>query len=135
MTPTPTDPHEPVWGEAPVPDVLAALLAERYPLEEEERFEAEVRERGLACTLRAPHHAIRIQIDYAAGARSRDPWVLLVDALDALVGQLIESGRAHRELPTGTGVEYEGAQFRVLVEKEVPELGALADRWLRGSER
>jgi hypothetical protein len=126
------DPHAPAWGDPPVPDVLAKLLAERYPLAEGERFDVEVLDDAIACTLVAPSHQIRVRIRYESGARSRDPWELLVDALDALVGQLVESGRRHRELPVGPGVEWDGARFTVEVEKDVPELRDLADRWLAG---
>lgn len=128
----PTDPHAPIWGEAPVPDVMAKLLAERHPLDEGERFDVEVLDGAIACTLMAPKHRIRVAVRYESGARSRDPWALLVDAVDALVGQLVERGRRHRELPVGPGVEWDGARFTVEVEKDVPALRDLADRWLEG---
>lgn len=134
MTPTPPhepDPHEPVWGEAPIPDVMAALLAERHPLGPGERFDVDVLDRGLGCALVAARHVVRIQIRYESGACSRDPWELLVDALDALVGQLVESDGDYRRLPIGQGVQFEGAFFSVDVEKDVPELRDLADRWLK----
>jgi len=131
----PSDPHAPAWGDPPIPDVLAALLAERYPLADGERFEVDVQDEGLAATLRGPGHQTRICLKYEAGARSRDPWELLVDALDALIGQLVENGRQHRALPVGSGVEWDGARFQVEVEKDVPELRDLADRWLSGDAR
>jgi len=126
------DDDAPAWGDPPVPDVVTALLAERYPLEPGERFDVDVHERGLSVAIVAPHHAIRLGLTYMAGAGPRDPWDVVVDAADALVGELLEGGRDHRRLPQGEGVLYEGARLTVRIEKDVPELSDLADRWLKG---
>jgi hypothetical protein len=123
-------------GEAirpPDVDAVAELIAERYPVKKGDRL-----------TVRAlinPLMALELMLDsgsdryticvaYLRGAGHRDPWMVTADALDAMFGMFIESGRAYRDLPAGDGVEYEGAYLRVTVEHSVPELVARADGML-----
>lgn len=121
----------PRWGEPPVADVVARLLAERWGIGEPEVLTVDVDEAegAVAAHLGAGPSRYTVRVTYRAGAgQDRDPWMLLVDALDALFGQLEESGREHRTLPSGEGVEFRGASFAVEVERSVPELQKLADR-------
>lgn len=121
---------DPSWGEPPVPDVVAALLTERWSIPEGDvlTVNVEVEEpRSLSARLRSGSVQYDLQLKYRSGARDRDPWMLLVDALDGLIGQFEESGRNHRELPSGEGVEYRGASLAVEVTRKVPELQRLAD--------
>ncbi len=133
----PVPSQEPAWSEPPVGDELAALLRERWRLMQAETLSVEVIEgeaRALSLTLAAEQHLFRIRVAYLRGAGpDRDPWMLMADALDALLGQLLEEDRDHRALPTGSDVEYEGAVFEVHVEKQTPELDALADALLMKS--
>lgn len=128
---------EPTWGEPPIPDVLARLLRERWSIPKADRLTADVHgdEGALSVELTSGRSTFRIRVTYRAGAGSgNDPWMLLADAVDALVGQLQESGHDHRALPAGEGVAFQGATFRVEVEKTVPELQRLADRLLGDAE-
>jgi hypothetical protein len=123
---------EPSWGEPPVPDVLARLLRERHGLSASDRVSVEPVDRGLSLELRSSGRCVRFELTYLRGAGpSEDPWDRIVDALDALFGQYLESGRDHRSLPTGDDVEHAGAFFRVRVESTVPELEKIADHMLR----
>ena len=121
------------WGEPPVGDVIARLLAERYPIGGDEKLTVDVVEaepKKLALALWSARHRYEIDVAYQAGADGRDPWMLMVDALDALFGSLLESGRAHRDLPSGPGVQYEGAFFEVYARHDLPEVSKLADQLL-----
>jgi hypothetical protein len=134
-TDRPTGPgrDEPSWGEAPRPDELAALLAERWPAGKGIEYRVEVGEepRSLAAHLVGSRQVFVVAVTYLRGAgRDRDPWMLMADAIDALVGQLVESRMSHRELPAGTDVEHEGAFFEVRVERRDPKLDLLADHLL-----
>ncbi len=120
----------PEWGEAPNPDVMARVLAERYGLAEDERFEVDLEDDVLVCRLVTPRETYAVRVAYESGAGERPVWPLLVDATDALVGTLIDGDREHRQLPQGSGVEYDGARLNVQVDKDVPELRRLADKWL-----
>lgn len=124
---------DPAWGVPPVPDVVARLLRERWSIPAEERLAVEVDEStgALSLDLGAGRVVYRLRVQYQAGATGEDdPWMLMADALDALLGELEEQGRAHRTLPSGDGVEFRGARFRVEVERLVPELVRVADRLL-----
>ncbi|MBX2812588.1 MAG: hypothetical protein KTR25_12290 [Myxococcales bacterium] len=55
----------------------------------------------------------------------------LLDALDCLVGQLETNGRAHRELPIGSGVIYGDKSYTVDIQKSITKLERLADTWLK----
>lgn len=129
--------HEPPgWGEVPNADELSALIKERYPLRKGERSRVIIDEeqRSVAVTLDAGRHHYRIAVTYRRGAgRSRDPWMLMVDAVDALYGSFMENERTYRELPFGEDIEFEAAFFKVEVEHSVPELSKLADQLLAQS--
>jgi hypothetical protein len=122
------------WGEPPHGDVIARLLAERYPISPGEKLTVEVDEAGRRMTLRLwdRRHRYHIGLTYQAGLGGRDGWMLMADALDGLFGTLMESGRRHRELPAGAGVEYEGALFEVVVEHDLPEVTKLANQLIEG---
>ena len=119
------------WGEPPHPDVVARLLAERHPIRAGERLRVDVDEADgrLVATLWNPRHRWAISVRWEAGGDD-SPWMLMADALDALFGALIESGRAHRELPAGAGVEHQGARFTIEVQHDLPEVTRLADQLL-----
>ncbi|MBI4820105.1 MAG: hypothetical protein HY791_27770 [Deltaproteobacteria bacterium] len=57
----------------------------------------------------------------------REPLTATIQALDALVGSLVESGFGYRELPQGAGVEHEEGSFSVEVERTKPDLERWAD--------
>jgi len=124
---------EPRWGEPPSGEMIAELLVERFPIEKGESVGVTVDEEGraLALEMNAGRHRYRIRIEYLRGAGSRDPWFVMVDALDNLFGTFIESGRAYRELPIGDDVEFEDAVFRISIEHEMPEMDRIADQILK----
>lgn len=117
---------------APDGAMIAELLCERYPLRRGETLTVAVNrsEHEMTARLDAGRDIYTIRVRYLRGAGERDLWMLVADALDGLFGMFIESDRAHRFLPTGDDVEYEGAFFRVRVEREVPALSEEADRLL-----
>lgn len=121
------------WGQAPLGDVIAKLLAERYPIGRDEKLTVEVNTRDpkkLQLALWSARHRYEIDVAYQAGADGRDPWMLMVDALDALFGTLLENGRSHRDLPSGAGVVFDGAIFEVHARHDLPEVSKLADQLL-----
>lgn len=121
----------PTWGEPPHPDVLARLLRERYEVPASERLDVDPLGRGLRLTWRTSTRQTVFEVTYLRGAAPKeDPWDRVVDALDALAGQYVESGRDHRRLPRGDDVEHLGCFYRVRVESDVPELRRMADRLL-----
>ena len=126
---------EPRWGAPPDEEMIAELLVERFPIAKGERVTVHIDEEGHAVglTMTSGKNVYRIRVDYVRGAGSRDPWFLLVDALDNLFGTFIESNRAYRELPSGVDIEFEGAFFRVTVERDVPELDRIAKQILEGN--
>ena len=125
-------------GDAELPDgdLVASLLAQRWPIEEEESIRVDVQPpagdvaEALELTLASPRHRYLLRLVIVQAPEGLDRWALLVDGLDAMFGQLIENGRAHRELPKGRGVEFQGAELEVVVEHTVPELKKLADQIL-----
>ncbi|MEQ9504470.1 MAG: hypothetical protein RIT81_46865 [Deltaproteobacteria bacterium] len=124
--------QEPKWGEPPLGDVVARLIAERYPLTPGEAVVVEVdaASRFVELVHEKRRHHFRFRVRYLRGAgEDRDPWMLMVDALDGLYGMFVESG-SHRTLPTGDDVQHDGAFFSVTVEHSVPELEKLADQML-----
>lgn len=132
-SPPPPDLEPPGWGAPPDADELSALIKERYPLRKGERSRAwvDLETRSVAVTLDAGRHHYRIAVTYRRGAgRQRDPWLLMVDAVDALYGTFVENERTYRELPFGEDVEFDGAFFKVDVEHSVPELSKIADQLL-----
>jgi hypothetical protein len=122
-------------GLGPAPDVeaLAELLTERYPIKRNETLRITSTTdpiAGLVLTLEAGRDRFVLELHYLRGAGRRDPWVLLVDALDGLYGMFVESNRAYRELPQGSDIEFDGAFFRVEIDRLVPELIDRANRML-----
>lgn len=121
----------PKWGDAPVPDVLARLLRERYGLPGADVLNVDVTDEGLALNLEAGGRTTRLEVTYLRSEDVEvDPWDRVVDAVDALFGQWLEAGRDHRALPIGDDVEHEGAFFRVRIESKVVALERLADQIL-----
>lgn len=121
------------WGEPPVPDVVARLLTERWEIDTPDVLTVDLNpsETSMTAELTSGPSVFRLRLVYRRGAGpGQDPWMFLVDALDALVGMLEESGRDHRTLPKGEGVEFAGASFLVEVERHVPGLQKVADRLL-----
>lgn len=117
----------------PDTDAIRELLLERYPLRKGDRLEVSARSeplRGLFLSLTSGKERFDIGVEILRGVGRRDPWMLTADALDALFGTFIENDRAYRDLPSGDDVEYEGAFFRVHIERSVPELVDAATRIL-----
>lgn len=133
MSDTPA-PRTADWGEPPHPDVLARLLAERYPIRPGEKLRVDLDEDDgkMAAVLWTARHRWTISVSWQAGGTD-SPWMLMADALDALFGGFIESDRQHRDLPSGANVEHLGAMFTVEVEHDLPEVSRLADQMLKGS--
>lgn len=120
-----------------MPDVVARLLHERWGLAKDDELAVEVDEAegSVAAQLKSGASIFHGKVLYRSGAGpDRDPWMLLVDALDALLGQLEEGDRNHRMLPSGEGVEFQGVQLQVSVERSVPELQRVADQLLAGAD-
>ncbi len=120
------------WGEPPHPDVIARLLAERYTVRPGEKLRVDLDEQdGSMCVhLWDARHRWRITVRWEAGGTPESPWMLIADALDALFGTFIESGRNVRVLPAGSGVEHQGVYFEVTAEHDLPEVSKLADQLL-----
>lgn len=125
--------QEPKWGEPPIGDVIARLLAERWDIDDTVRVDVDPDARALAASIDDGQQVVEVRLTYRSGAGDRDPWMLLADGLDALIGQLEEGGRRHRALPAGEGVDYLGAQFLVAIDRRVPELQRIADQLLGDS--
>ena len=119
-------------NDVPDGDELARLLAQRWPLEPGEVLSASVDPAAPRIDLHlvSPRHRYSLGLKLTDIADGADRWSVLVDATDALFGQLIESGRTHRSLPTGVAVTFQGGVFEVTVEHAVPELEKLADQLL-----
>ena len=124
---------EPRWGEPPSEEMIAELLEERFPIEKGERLSVSIdpEEHDVTLTMIAGRHRYVFRVAYLRAAGSRDPWFLMIDALDNMFGTFIESNRAYRELPSGTDVEFDGAFFRVTVEHTMPEMERIADQILK----
>lgn len=123
-----------VWGDPPVPDVVARLLGERWSVPAEDTLTVDVDPAAGELRAHWTRGRARIELDvrYTDGPDGAEPWMMVVDALDALVGQLAESDLDHRALPRGEGVDFQGARFEVRVERRVPELERLADQLIDG---
>ena len=118
--------------EPPDGAAIVSLLAERWPIQDDETLKVDVDpdEQRLSLSLDSPRHRYNLILTLRGHPQGAEPWTILVDALDALFGQLIESGRDHRALPAGADVEFQGAVLNVEVEHIVPELEKLADQIL-----
>lgn len=116
-------------GDPPIPEVVARLLRERWGIDAR-RLEVETLPDGLGVSIDEGRSVFGIRVRYRSGAPDGDPWMLCADALDALVGTLVENDWGHRELPAGEGVAFGGALFAVDVTRSVPELQKVADRIL-----
>lgn len=143
MTPDEEPREGAVPEEAPDPEYAAELLKERHLIPA--RFDLEVS----FPESEKEHPHVRVSIDRPAegrrplerfvldvkhqeGGPASERWSLTMNAADALVGTLVESEYAHRDLPAGDGLEFDGVQFGVLVSCARPDLDAAADRWLAG---
>ncbi len=120
------------WGDPPVPEVVARLLRERWSVPATDAIVMGDLECGLFVEITSGREVYRVAVRLERGPAGADGWALCLDALDALVGSLEESGRAYRELPQGEGVAHGDGLFTVEVERRVPELKRLADRLLGG---
>ncbi|MEL6188172.1 MAG: hypothetical protein AAFU79_26400, partial [Myxococcota bacterium] len=80
---------EPTWGEPPLGEWVAQLLAERWeiPPDDKLRVDMDTKGGGVEAVLTSGSTEIEISVTYRSGAHDRDPWMVLVDALDALFGQ------------------------------------------------
>lgn len=125
----------------PDDDALAELLGERYSLEQI-AIDAKIRN-DRPCLVasidrrRGPKKERRryvITVTHVDGGEPDVGWDLVVDALDALVGTLVESDYAHRDLPAGDGVSFQDGVFSVQVEALRPDLEAEAARILGASD-
>lgn len=120
-------------GPPPDGEAIAELLTERHSTRAGDRVTVWSRATprpALAVALESGRDRYEIELEYVEGAAGREIWMILADALDALFGTLVESGRAYRDLPAGEGVEFEGATFDVRVEHTIPELSRAADELL-----
>ena len=75
-----------------------------------------------------------ISIIYLRG-RLDDEWFALLDAVDAMLGALLENDYQHRELPQGPDVTYEDAVFSVDIQRHVPHLTQMADDFLNKHDK
>jgi hypothetical protein len=126
--------------EAPDGGAMAELLRERHGVDPrvglEISVEADARRPRVLATLDRPATGARartriaISIGFASGPKGGDRWPVTIDAADALVGQLVESDYAYRDLPTGDDVGFGDAIFVVRVEASYPDLEAAADQLL-----
>ncbi len=116
--------------------MVASLITERWSIDPSETVTIDIdgATHRIGLTLTGPRHRYQWWIALEEAPPAADPWALLVDALDALFGQFIESERDYRALPSGPGVAFMGATFDVTVEHRVPEVEKLADRLLADSE-
>lgn len=125
-------------SKAPEPTAVAALLRERWniPASVAIAVEDSTRDRRPRLIVRLDRIArrglVRVVLD-VTHLRGGDPdraWDLLLDAVDALVGTLVENDYAHRDLPTGSDVEHDGSVLWVDVVGARPDLEAQADHIL-----
>ena len=132
MTSDSKDDPPPGEEAPPHPDIVARLLAKRYPVRANERVFADVDPKRTTLTvgLADDRRQISIRVTYLRGPSDGEPWMQVADAADALFGTLIEADRNHRALPRGAEVEHAGAFFRVDVTHEIPQLERLADQIL-----
>lgn len=128
-------------GEAPDADDVEELLRERHGVPVDQRLKVEVSRREgrprLILRLDRPARATRPIERYVLDVShlrqgQRPAWDLVLDATDALLGTLLESGYAYRDLPTGSDVEFEDAVFWVEAECLRPDLEREADQLLGG---
>lgn len=121
--------------KAPDPTSVAALLRERWSIPAPADLTVEEREREgrprlvvrIERARRQGTDRIELDVTHLRGGEPAKVWDHLVDAVDALVGTLVESGYAYRELPTGSDVEYEGSVLWVEVTRARPDLEAQAN--------
>jgi hypothetical protein len=129
--------------DRPDAELVADLLRERHELDPRFRVSAAVGWRKdvgpeISLSIDRPAQgrlaADRYEIDMVhLGGRATeevDRWSALVDALDAVVGSLVELRWAHRELPAGPDVEYAGEHFDLSVAYVRPDVEAKADALL-----
>lgn len=123
-------------SQAPETTAIAALLRERWtiPLAFLLRVEDSRRDGRPRLIVRIdrppqgrrPHERIDLDVTHLRGGPPTAAWDVLVDAVDALVGMLVEADYAHRDLPTGSDVEHGDSVYWVEVECVRPDLEARA---------
>lgn len=123
--------------DPPDTEAIAELLTERYAIERSFKVSVErpSSDKRLILRIDRPRRggrqADRLEIELAE-AGGAVTWDLLVDALDALAGTLVESGYAHRELPAGPDVTFGDGIFFVRVDYIRPDLEQQAETLLGG---
>ena len=131
----------PIPQGAPDPEYAAEILRERYAIPD--KFSMELSYPDLdpehphlelhidkPAESKRPKERYIIELRHLEGGPDKDRWPVTMNALDALLGSLVESGYAHRDLPMGEGLEFEEALFAVEVSCVRPDLEAEADRLL-----
>ena len=116
---------------------IAALLRERFELDPSFTVAVEgTSELGARLCIERPKGSggrpdrFEISITHERGGRKDSRRDLLIDAIDALLGSLVESDFAHRSLPTGEGVHFREASFTVEVAYTRVDLESAADELL-----
>lgn len=121
--------------DVPDPELMAALLRQRYPLAAGDSVEVQVEtapkpKACLTVTRAAKRHRPPKQYTIDVVLTAAGSWSHLVDAVDALFGQLVEADYAHRKLPCGADLELGSARFDVTIDCKRPDLDAAADQLL-----
>ena len=128
-------------NQAPDGTLVAELLQERHNLDQRAILEVEssLDEESravLKLTLERPKTNYRPRETYSIQIGQNKPnpsWDSIVDALDALLGTLIETSYDYRNLPSGKDVEYQSEKFDVHVEYYRPDVEEAANRMLDGN--
>jgi hypothetical protein len=128
---------------AELPDVglLAELLKERHKLDTQTMVEIKAsfdndKRPELYLSIERAKRKFRPREMYSIKLGQNEPhvsWDPIVDALDALLGSLIESGYRYRELPSGEGVVHGEHSFDVFTDYYRPDIEEAANRMLNGS--
>jgi len=127
--------------QLPDEGLLVDLLKERHNLDAQTiveikaSFDQDKRPELRLCIERAKKE-FRPRETYSIKIGQNDPhtsWDPIVDALDALLGSLIESGYRYRDLPSGQGVVHGEHSFDVFADYFRPDIEEAANRILNGN--